>query len=354
MLSDSEILSELGRDVVIDPFNREQVHPNSYDVRLGEHFYVEAETANRRHADYNIYSEEDTKRTWKLEQAPLDESVGPFKGKRVLWLRPGERVLGHTVEFIGGRGRITTMIKCRSSIGRSGISVCLCAGSGDIGFINRWTLEITNHLRFNRVPLVVGERVAQMLFLRTGPCTTPYAGKYQNSGELSEIKASWRPEMMLPRLHDDAKQWVADMDFHPTVAAPLPTSASSSRGLHPLPPPGGAGWASAPMADTYSGRGVDGAAADEEGDPRVNGLRWLLQGGRPAAARTAISSSQSLHLPPGGDGQTEALLSSTPTPVNSPAAPSASAPAAGETGDPLPLSVRAAAAARAAANAQAK
>lgn len=209
MLSNTEIKAELGKDIIISPYNEKQVKPNSYDVRLGEWFYVESETLDQRYADYDIYDEESVKQTWTLKQAPL-MTTGKFAGKRVLWINPHERVLGHTEEFIGGRGRVTTMIKCRSSIGRSGISICLCAGSGDVGYINRWALEISNHLRYHRLPLVVGEPVAQILFYRTGECTNPYIGKYQSSASLEELTRSWKPEMMLPRLYEDAQKWPSE------------------------------------------------------------------------------------------------------------------------------------------------
>jgi len=39
-----------------------------------------------------------------------------------------------------------------------------CAGWGDVGYINRWTMEITNNSRFYAIPLVVGRRIAQIVF----------------------------------------------------------------------------------------------------------------------------------------------------------------------------------------------
>jgi hypothetical protein len=41
----------------------------------------------------------------------------------------GKTILGHTNEFLGGRGSVTTMMKARSSMGRNFIEVCKCAGS---------------------------------------------------------------------------------------------------------------------------------------------------------------------------------------------------------------------------------
>lgn len=206
MLSDTEIRSELGKDIIIIPFDEKQVKPNSYDVRLGEWFYIEDFNSYERQC--NVYDRASFWGTWLPHQAEVErDKKSKLYGRQVLWLRPGQRVLGHTKEFIGGRGRITTTIKCRSSIGRSGLSICLCAGSGDVGYVNRWTLEITNHLRYHSLPLVVSEPVAQILFHRTGECASPYTGKYQSSASLEELILGWKPEMMLPRLYEDAEKW---------------------------------------------------------------------------------------------------------------------------------------------------
>jgi dCTP deaminase len=121
-------------------------------------------------------------------------------------MAPGETILGHTQEFIGGRDHITTMMKARSSLGRSFISVCKCAGWGDVGYINRWTMEIQNTSNKYYIPLIVGRRIAQIVFFETGPIqATDYAagGKYQSEGTLAQLKKSWKPHMMLPQLYRD-------------------------------------------------------------------------------------------------------------------------------------------------------
>lgn len=53
----------------------------------------------------------------------------------IIWVAPGETILGHTEEFIGGRHNVTTMMKARSSMGRNFIEVCKCAGWGDVGML---------------------------------------------------------------------------------------------------------------------------------------------------------------------------------------------------------------------------
>ena len=87
------------------------------------------------------------------------------------------------------------------------IGVCKCAGWGDIGYINRWTMEVTNFSRFHRVPLVVGRRYAQLVFIAVTPIRSDddYAkeGKYQTELNLEKLKQIWKPEDMLPKKWKD-------------------------------------------------------------------------------------------------------------------------------------------------------
>jgi dCTP deaminase len=218
--SDAAILLAMqDRDIVIDPFDNASVGTSSYDVRLGEWYYAERPPGHgHRRAVYDIYSEAQMRDVWgEPHKAELAIDVLPphtvdrlvtSDSDRVILLSPGETVLAHTEEFIGGRDHITTMMKARSSFGRNFIEVCKCAGWGDVGFINRWTMEITNNSRYYDIPLVVGRRIAQIVFLETGLIldrAKDYAssGKYQTSRDIELIKRTWRPEMMLPRLHED-------------------------------------------------------------------------------------------------------------------------------------------------------
>jgi len=120
-------------------------------------------------------------------------------------LQPGENILTHTLEFIGGNQRIGTSMQARSSLGRSHVSVCRCAGWGDPGYVNRWTMEVTNNSEHHPIILVVGRRVAQIVFWEVAPVSESYggSGKYQSGGDIDEIMRNWQPEAMLPRLYLD-------------------------------------------------------------------------------------------------------------------------------------------------------
>src|SRR5258708_6883370 len=120
-------------------------------------------------------------------------------------------LLCHTQEFIGGKNGVTTMMKARSSIGRSDVVVCKCAGWGDVGFYNRWTMEDTSGGFGMGLPeiLIVGELVAQIAFFETGPtlgATYGETGKYQTSSNLDEMIETWDPHQMLPRLWKDREE----------------------------------------------------------------------------------------------------------------------------------------------------
>ena len=121
-------------------------------------------------------------------------------------------ILGHTEEFIGGTrdketGRcFTTEMKARSSIGRVGFEVCRCAGWGDVGFINRWTMEIVCTSPVSTI-MVVGTRLAQMKFYEVDPVdpvdlygADSTRDNYQGHLSIDEVMTAWQPTMLLPRI----------------------------------------------------------------------------------------------------------------------------------------------------------
>ncbi len=216
-LSDKKILEAMKEGcVMIEPFKRENLATSSYDVTLGEWFFPEQRPPHFENI-YNIYDKKHVERVWgtKPKRAEPAKKIlakyqfdynGITPDEKIILLAPGETILAHTEEFIGGRDHITTMMKARSSLGRSFIEVCKCAGWGDVGYINRWTMEITNNSANYYIPLVAGRRIAQIIFFETGPILeSDYAknGKYQTGGSIASLKKSWKPEMMLPRLYLD-------------------------------------------------------------------------------------------------------------------------------------------------------
>ena len=138
---------------------------------------------------------------------------------KIIVIEKGQTILGHTVEFIGAKNGFTTMMKARSSIGRNMLSICKCAGWGDVGYFNRWTLEITNHSNEYDIILVCGRKVGQVVFFPVNKLISEEEekflyhknGKYQETENIITLIEFWKPEMMLPKMYKD-KNVVFDSD----------------------------------------------------------------------------------------------------------------------------------------------
>lgn len=220
LLSRNAILRHYKKgNIIIDPFDDRKLKTTSYDVSLGEWFWREGNPEGRATV-HNIYDEASTNRVWqgpfRAERAQDvwdrlgDQLINIKPAEKIILLRPGESVLAHTEEFIGGRNRVVGKMYARSSLGRNFIEVCKDAGWGDIGYFNRWTMEVTNNSQYFTIPLVVGRRIGQMVFYEVEPLKkkgredyVAEQGKYQLTQDLDEVKKSWRPEMMMPRMHLD-------------------------------------------------------------------------------------------------------------------------------------------------------
>lgn len=217
LLSNKRVLKHIKQgNIVIHPFDKKNLGTVSYDVTLGKYYYQE-QIPEPGYTTYSPWDKRDIKRVWgKSQKAVKAGDYSKRTGRKlpngvkrqdlVIWIPPGETFLCHTKEFIGGRNVVTTMMKARSSMGRNFIEVCKCAGWGDVGYINRWTMEVTNNSRHYTIPLVVGRRIAQIAFFEVDPVEgSEYAvrGKYQTGYDLKKIKSNWQPADMLPKMWKD-------------------------------------------------------------------------------------------------------------------------------------------------------
>lgn len=211
--------------LVFHPYVESHINGSSLDVTLGRWYYK----TERRNLGgvYNPFDphaveryfegpfEAETHETWcekhgrKLfEGIPADHPI--------IVLEPGERILAHTHEFVGIKGDATSTMQARSTWGRNGVAVCLDAGWGDPGYVNRWTMEIYNMNQRDAVILPVGERIAQIVFYNTGPVESEYhkiSGKYQDrkANSLEALIKSWKPQQMLPRAYKDERRKPIDV-----------------------------------------------------------------------------------------------------------------------------------------------
>lgn len=172
ILCDQDIQHEMAlRGVTIKPYNPDHLNPNSYDVTLSGHFALLKYLYDRPY--------------YWLVTVPA---------QRKLFIPAGETVLAVTNEVVGGTGNITSQIRAKSSTRRLGISVCDDAGLGDVGYVNRWTMQLTANVQ-PYAPVTVGQRIAQMVFYYTATTPArPYSGQYAGASAAH----AW-PENMVPR-----------------------------------------------------------------------------------------------------------------------------------------------------------
>ncbi len=123
ILSDKRILEEIASGhILIEPFRKECLGTNSYDVHLGRHLacYKDRVLDAREHN--------------KIEQFEI-----PQEG---YVLQPNTLYLGVTAEYTETHKHVP-FLEGKSSTGRLGIDIHATAGKGDVGFCNTWTLEIS-------------------------------------------------------------------------------------------------------------------------------------------------------------------------------------------------------------------
>lgn len=201
ILSDSDIKEAISRgDVIISPFSSSHLKNTMYDVSLGE-FYYEPSSSET----FSVSDQEGINRYWgSVQSARPARELGNFDSDRpAILLRKKQMILAHTLEFIGSTSKslITTSMSARSTIGRCGIRTCACAGLGDVGYFNRWTMEIEN-VSDADILIYVGTRIASISFLTvSSPSEDLYSkrGSYTLDGDLAHLQESWKPEMMIPR-----------------------------------------------------------------------------------------------------------------------------------------------------------
>lgn len=189
--------------VVIEPFNENQLNNVSYDLTLGEHFAFHEGVVQFK----DIKANNDN---FAMEYHGDSESGG-WEIIRVdggVILHPGERCLAHSREFAGGTvcpnepdKSITSYLQCTSTAARLGLTACLCAGWGDVGYINRWTFEVVNLSPVDRF-LPVGGIIAQLCFEQVGTPERFYGrdqGSYQQGTDIRKVMSNWYSAQMLPK-----------------------------------------------------------------------------------------------------------------------------------------------------------
>ena len=158
ILTDKEILTSIdSKDIVIEPFNRECLGTNSYDVHLSKHLatYKDEVLDARKHNQ-------------------IEEIIIPEEG---FVIQPGTLYLGSTVEYTETFNSVP-FLEGKSSIGRLGIDIHATAGKGDVGFCNHWTLEISC---VHPVRVYAGMPIGQLIYFLVKGDIENYYNKKKNA-----------------------------------------------------------------------------------------------------------------------------------------------------------------------------
>jgi dCTP deaminase len=167
ILSDQTILEEIeSGNILIEPFRRECLGSNSYDVHLSKHLAV----YRNRELDVRIHND-------------IREFVIPDEG---FVLQPNTLYLGVTEEYTETHKHVP-FLEGKSSVGRLGIDIHATAGKGDVGYCNTWTLEISCK---QPVRIYAGMPIGQLIYFEVrGVVESPYGEK----SSAKYVKRTMRP-----------------------------------------------------------------------------------------------------------------------------------------------------------------
>ena len=176
ILSGDEIQQQLGTNIRIDPFNPDQLNPNSYNLTL--------------HPDLLVYEEVvlDMKQRNRTKRLEIPESGLVLQPNRIYLARTVERTETH---------KLVPMIEGRSSVGRLGLFVHVTAGFGDVGFKGYWTLEMFAVQPVRVYPYI---QICQIFYHQIeGEIQEYCSDKYQNNRDI-------QPSLLYKELNPQAAQ----------------------------------------------------------------------------------------------------------------------------------------------------
>src|SRR6202008_5100325 len=174
ILTDSRILEEMAKGTIkIEPYSREDLGSNSYDVHLGKWLatYDDAELDAKKHNNITYF------------EIPEEGFV----------LQPHAFYLGVTDEYTETHAHVP-FLEGKSSTGRLGIDIHATAGKGDVGFCGFWTLELSCTIPVGIYP---GMPVGQLIYYKVeGDVERLYSkkanAKYSQQEALPKESMMWK------------------------------------------------------------------------------------------------------------------------------------------------------------------
>jgi len=150
ILTGSEIKKSVeSGEIIITPFNVDQLNPNSYNYRLGDEI------------------------TFRHDDGHYETLIIPSEG---LVLEPHRVYLGHTFETLGSEKYAMSLIG-RSSTGRLGLFLQVSADLGHTGSVHKWTLEIVAAQKIRIYPNMI---TGQISFWENFGDVSPYSEGYSS------------------------------------------------------------------------------------------------------------------------------------------------------------------------------
>jgi len=166
--------------ILIEPFDERLIGPSQVDLRLGSKFRIFRATNLVDPSDRNSIE----------ENTELIDSKGkPFV------IRPGQLILGITLEKVAVPNDLVASIEGRSSIARMGVFIHISSGHVNPGSGSRGPIPVTLEiLNMNPAPvkLYPGMRICQLLFYTMDRAVSKgydeiggkYSGKLEPSGSM--------------------------------------------------------------------------------------------------------------------------------------------------------------------------
>jgi dCTP deaminase len=200
VLSDKLIQKELDRgNIIIEPFDLDNLNNSSYDISLGSLYCRRKQRIDTVSPTKPLSISEVLHNIWDK----------PLEAKNEIIIYKGETILCHSIEFIGGvsdkythkSNPIVAQLIPKAMLTFAGIRVD--SGYGNIGFFNRWMLNITNTTTYDIV-LKIGGPIAQIIFCYSGENIEEYSkiGLFQGTCKIDKLISGWK----FPSFSDDTSQ----------------------------------------------------------------------------------------------------------------------------------------------------
>jgi dCTP deaminase len=188
------------KELVIDPLDRTQIQPASIDLKLAGEFRRYEDSRQEAYRRFREDSGSLIQASQRFDEFLRDEKVIDLNDRKASTilveedsyeLKPGEFILGSTVERVEIPDNLCARVEGKSSLGRLGLLVHATAGYIDPGFRGKITLEIMN---LNNRPIILraGKPICQLSLIElTSPAKRPYGhaelnSKYQDQRGVQE------------------------------------------------------------------------------------------------------------------------------------------------------------------------